>query len=191
MMFFPQLRCLGALVIDLDEVPSNDDSSVTEVDEVGADFATIVDEDEDFSEAETVAGNPGNSDIVEVIDSDSSVEIIQVILAPKLLTPEEENAKMKCEEKQGYFLRLQHREACISDRLRSIADEAPKLLSPQEENVKMKGEERQGHFLLLQHREACISDRLRSIAEARNRETPEERRARRQRFREAVHGPSY
>ena len=149
---FPQLRCLGALVIDLGEVPSYDESSVTVVDEVGADFATIVDEDEDISEAETIPGNPDcnevtNSDMIEVIDSDSSVEILQVNEAPKLLTPEEENARMMGEERQGHFLRAEHR----ADRLR---------------------------------------DRLRSIAEARNCETPEERRARRQRFREAVHGPS-
>lgn len=126
---FSQLRCLGSLVIDLDEVSSDDEqssavSSVTVLEDNEADFATIVDEDEDISEAETIPGNPDcnevtNSDFVEVIDSDSSVEILQVNEAPMLLTPEQEKARMMSEERHGHWLRAEHR----ADRLRRIAEE--------------------------------------------------------------------
>ena len=64
------------------------------------------------------------------------------------------------------------------------------MLSMQEENECMKVEERFGHFLRVQAREQVVQDRLSAVFQAIASESTEQRRARRQSFRQQVHGSS-
>ena len=71
------------------------------------------------------------------ISSDSEVEILSVIVVPKALTPEQELANMKENEKFGFYWRVLERQEGIYRRLRAVS-EAVAQESPEARRVRRK-----------------------------------------------------
>lgn len=59
---------------------------------------------------------------IEVIHSDSEVEIVYIQELPKPLTPEEEIQKMGDEERYGHFHRVELRESGVQHRVRRVSE---------------------------------------------------------------------
>ena len=92
-----------------------------------------------LSQATTIPGSPRSLGIdvgVEVISSDSELEIVPVKLPPKALTPEQELAKMKEHERFGHYWRVLEKRA-VDRRVRAVS-EAVAQESPANRRVRRK-----------------------------------------------------
>ena len=67
----------------------------------------------------------------------------------------------------------------------------PEVLTMQQEHERMRAEERYGHFHRVEVHQAGVQERLSRVLQGIADETPEQRRARRQSFRRAVHGDEW
>ena len=74
---------------------------------------------------------------VEAISSDSEVEIVAVKLPPKVLTPEQELAKMKEHERFGHYWRVLEKQEAVDRRVRAVS-EAVAQESPADRRVRRK-----------------------------------------------------
>ncbi len=107
---FATLPRSGHYEIDLDEVPSDPDEFAA------GDF-------EEPSEGETIPGSPAQLknpiEIVEVVDSDSEVEVVNVAT---VLSLSEEQLRMKSEERYGHLHRVEVEQERVEDRVKRVVE---------------------------------------------------------------------
>ena len=85
------------------------------------------------SEAETVPGSPvGLRTCIEVVDSDSEVEIVKVAT---VLSPAEEQSRMQHEERYGHYHRVQLEHDRIQGRLARVIEDKNKQ-TPEERRLR-------------------------------------------------------
>ena len=158
---FSQLARLGH-VVDLDEVSSDVESWAAPDDHVV----------EGMSEAETIPG--------DVVEHTSEAETIVIEPISEAETIPGDPDLVECIEVSD-----------SSDVEILEVLEPHKQLSPDEEIERMRAEERYGHLHRIEHRQAVVHSRLRAVFEAIACESVEDRCARRERFRQAVHGSDW
>ena len=97
-----------------------------------------------MSQGTTVPGSPQSwtptelvEKEVEVISSDSELEILSVKFPQQVLTPKQELAKMKEHERFGHFWRVLEKQEAVDRRVRAV-NEAVAQESPADRRVRRK-----------------------------------------------------
>ena len=135
---FAKLRRVGYCQVDLDEVPSDGDEF-----EAGYFYG----ENEGDDEAETIPGSPpelrNSIEVIEVVDSESEVDMVKEPLV--LLSPLEEQLRMKNEERYGHLHRTAHENERVAIRVKR-AIEGQNLETPEQRRLRRRRiQEQIGH----------------------------------------------
>ena len=146
---FAHLSLLGFHSFDLDVIPSEDelvevwpeiedfevvhilDESLI-VEETISEVETIpgsphfIEQGDTISEVETIPGSPhfieeGDTiPVLEIVDSDSEVELVEPPQVVQVLTMQEELERMRAEERHGHYIRVELRQLAVEERLSSV-----------------------------------------------------------------------